>query len=103
MAGNTYNNHVQTAKLITDALKARETNLPAIISRDGLTKFVEQLNNVHKLNQEQEKLKAELKSKTAALDDALQVLKKQTAETKKLIKIAYPQHQWVEFGIEDKR
>ncbi|MTE24982.1 membrane-binding protein, partial [Microbacterium sp. ZXX196] len=55
------------------------------------------------LNSEQEKLKADLKTKTQALDAKLNELQKLYAQLKKRIKIDIEQSQWKEFGIEDKK
>ena len=89
-------------KLMTDALEKHAGNLPAGISRDAINKLTTLVAEVQKLNQEQEKLKAELKSKTAALDGQYKVLQKQNADLRKRVKLEYPQLQWKEFGIEDK-
>lgn len=55
------------------------------------------------LDSEQESLKAQLKSKTAELEKKQKALKEVMAETKKLVKIAVPQTDWVAFGITDKK
>jgi|SRR5665647_2086889 len=55
------------------------------------------------LNDQQEKLKADLKSKTAELDAKLAELEKGVTEAKKVVKMDFPQDQWRQFGIEDKR
>ena len=55
------------------------------------------------LNNEQEKLKAEAKAKTAELDAKMAELDKAMAEAKKVVKMEFPQEQWIEFGITDKR
>lgn len=55
------------------------------------------------LNDEQEKLKAELKSKSAALDAKMAELEKGLSEAKKVVKLGFPQNQWRQFGMEDKR
>ena len=49
-----------------------------------------------KLNDEQERLKADLKTKTAELNE-------QMKEAKKVVKLGFPQSQWKEFGVADKR
>ena len=55
------------------------------------------------LDVEQETLKARQKEKTAELDKVVETLKKNTAETKKRVKLVIPQSLWKEFGIEDKK
>ncbi len=56
-----------------------------------------------KLNDEQEKLKADLKSKTDALNAKMEELTQKYSEAKKVVKLEFPQTQWMEFGISDKR
>ena len=103
MATTTFNDHVQRSKLMYEALKARESSLPAYVNRDDLVKYFELLSKVHQLNQEQEKLKAELKNKTQQLNIEFNALKQQNILYKKLVKLSFPQAYWVEFGINDKR
>ena len=55
------------------------------------------------LNDEQEKLKADLKMKTAELEAKLSELDKQMREARKIVKLDFTQTQWKEFGITDKR
>jgi len=55
------------------------------------------------LNDEQEKLKAELKMKTAELDAKMAELNAMMTEAKKVVKLGFPQAQWKEFGVTDKR
>jgi len=53
--------------------------------------------------EEQEKLKADLKSKTESLNALLDSLAGKYSEARKLVKLEIPQSQWKEFGINDKR
>jgi len=55
------------------------------------------------LNDEQEKLKADLKIKTEALDGKMAAITAMLSEARKIVKIAIPKAQWKEFGMEDKR
>ena len=55
------------------------------------------------LNDEQEKLKADLKMKTAELEAKLSELDKQMHKARKIVKLDFTQTQWKEFGITDKR
>lgn len=55
------------------------------------------------LNDEQEHLKAALKTATAALDAKMAELGTQMKEAKKVVKLGFPQTQWKEFGVTDKR
>ena len=55
------------------------------------------------LNDEQEKLKAALKLKTAELEAKMTELNRLMTEAKKVVKLGFPQAQWKEFGVADKR
>ena len=102
MARKTFTDVVQQTLLLNQALKARESDLPQSLNQDILSKLADQLALVQKLNQEQEKLKAALKAKTADLGEEYEKLKKQASDCRKRVKLEYPQTQWKEFGIEDK-
>lgn len=66
--------------------------------------MLEQLNNkAFEVNAQQEKLKAQLKEKTAEAEKNLSEIEAQYGIVKKYIKIALPQESWREFGFEDKR
>jgi len=55
------------------------------------------------LNDEQERLKADLKMKTAELDAKLAEINTLMSEATKVVKLGFPQAQWKEFGITAKR
>ena len=54
------------------------------------------------LNDEQERLKAELKTKTSELEAKLAQLNTLMSEATKVVKLGFPQTQWKEFGINAK-
>ena len=55
------------------------------------------------LNDEQEKLKADLKTKSAELDAKMAELGTLMKEAKRVVKLGFPQSRWQEFGVTDKR
>jgi hypothetical protein len=55
------------------------------------------------LNNEQEKLKADLKRKTEELRMLMSTLNAAVAEARKIVKVEFPKEQWVEFGIDARR
>lgn len=55
------------------------------------------------LNDQQEKLKAELKIKTAELKTTMTTLRVSMTEAKKVVKLGFSQEKWKEFGVVDKR
>lgn len=103
MATKSYADSLFEAKMMVDGLKNNQGNLPAGIDEAFINNLEKLREEVQKLNSEQEKLKADLKSKTKVLEDSHKQLSQQYADAKKRIKIDVPQTQWREYGIEDKK
>ena len=104
MRNISYAEQISKAQVLISGLKANANQ----IARRGLDEaFVTRMDNTRTdataLNDEQERLKAALKMKTAELDAKLVELDLQAAEARKVVKMDFPQNQWKEFGIEDKR
>ena len=104
MSKPTYAEQISNAQLMVAGLRAHATEL----TRRGLDEtFTNKLETDRlasaNLNNEQEKLKADLKTKTVALDTKLVEMEKAMAEAKKIVKLDFPVEQWKEFGILDKR
>ncbi len=99
-----YAEQLNRTKVMLDGLRANAST----IQKRGLDdvffdRLQKGLERSVALNTEQEKLKADLKIKTDELTNEMDVLAKLYAEAKKLVKIEFPQEQWVEFGLADKR
>ena len=103
MAKKSYSENITLAKVMADGLSRYKSNLPAAVKESQISELESLRQTIETLNSEQEKLKADLKTKTQALDAKLNELQKLYAELKKRIKIDIEQSQWREFGIEDKR
>lgn len=103
MAKKSYSENITSARVMIDGLKAHAAKLPAGIDSAFIDKLEATKNKAEVLNSEQEKLKADLKTKTEALEAELQSLQTQYAEAKKRVKLDIAQSQWREFGIEDKK
>jgi len=54
-------------------------------------------------NEEVERLRAELAPKVKQMNEIMSQVKTAFAEKKKMLKGCYPQEQWAEYGIPDKR
>ena len=84
-----------------------QNNAAEVTNRGWSTAKTDELNNARAaaitLNDEQERLKAELKMKTAALDTKLSEINALMSEASKVVKLGFPQAQWKEFGISAKR
>ena len=90
-------------EVMTSGLKNNATRA----AKRGLdTTFVERMEalyqEVQNLNNEQERLKADLKSKTEALNEKIATLEAQYREAKKVVKLEFEQSQWIGFGLKDK-
>lgn len=99
-----YAEQISSAQVMVAGLKSNATQ----VSRRGIddtfvTKLESDRNDAGTLNNQQEKLKADLKSKTAELDAKMLEIEKSMTEARKIVKLDFPQDQWKQFGIEDKR
>ena len=99
-----YAEQINNAQVMTAGLKA---NSSVLEKRGATAEFITgletTLNSAISKNNEQEKLKADLKASTAALDKLLVDLKKMMGEAVTVVKLEMPQEQWKEFGIQAKR
>ncbi len=103
MSKKSYAENINAAEMMQAGLK----NNSERAARRGLDeKFMENLSfnlkNTVTLNFEQERLKAELMLKTAALNAQVKALNAQVSEARKIVKIEFQKEQWKEFGIEAK-
>ena len=73
------------------------------ISQQFVATLNGRINSAIEQNNLQEKLKADLKSATAALETMLKELDASMSEAIKVVKLQIPQAQWKEFGIKAKR
>ncbi len=103
MAKKSYSESISQAKVMIDGLMGNSGNLPKGMDEAFLTSLTDSRTKVVRLNSEQEKLKADLKTKTAELDAETAIMMKLYAEAKKRVKMDYPREQWKEFGISDKQ
>lgn len=95
---------IMQAQLMTTGLKNQsEAVAKRGIDADFISAMEKKREEAIALNEEQERLKAELKTKTDQLNNKLEELLSDLSESRKLVKIAIPQVGWKEFGIEDKR
>ena len=104
MSKPTYAEQISGAQVMVAGLRGNA----AQVNRRGIDdQFINKLDSdrltAATLNDQQEKLKADLKSKTAELDAKMAEMDKEFAEAKKIVKLDFPQEQWKQFGIEDKR
>lgn len=104
MAKQAFSEVTNNAKTMVSGLNANsETVAKRGIDAEFITKLDESLLHVNTLDNEQEALKAKLKSKTAEVEAELASLKELLSEAKKVVKMSVDQSGWLEFGITDKR
>ncbi|MDR1595199.1 MAG: hypothetical protein LBS43_12075 [Prevotellaceae bacterium] len=103
MPKRSYAEQIANAQLMLSGLG---NNIEQLSRRGITTEFVNRLSaDVSEsitLNNEQEKLKADLQAKTSQLQAKLTVVSKTLSEAKKIVKIDIPKEHWKEFGISDK-
>jgi hypothetical protein len=104
MAKKTYAENIKDAEIMSAGL----SNHAEQVSKRGLDEtFITEMNadlrDAIMLNNEQEKLKADLKLKTEALAAKMAALNASVAEARKIVKIDFPKAQWKEFGIDATR
>jgi len=104
MSRKSYAEQISKAQVIQAGL---ERNADQLAQRGITGTFISRLGaktaEAITLNNEQEKLKADLKTQTAQVVAKLEDLAKDVAEAKKIVKMDFPKERWKEFGIEDKR
>lgn len=99
-----YAEMISRTQVMATALKANAAQVAKRGIDDPFVTEMEAMRQEAKtLNDEQEKLKADLKTKTDVLTAKMDALNKKYSEAKKVVKLDFPQSQWREFGIEDKR
>ena len=103
MAKKSYPESIIQTKVMIDGLTGNKESLPKGLDEAFITRLSQAHTKAVVLNSEQEKLKSDLKTKTAQLDAEVATMMKLHAEAKKRVKLDIPQSQWKEFGIDDKR
>ncbi len=99
-----YAEQISNAQVMVAALKSNQVNLEKRgITNEFVSSLEKVLNDAIAKNNEQEKLKADLKAATAALDVMLAQIIKMMSEASTVVKLGIPREQWKEFGIKAKR
>lgn len=99
-----YSEQISDAQVMLSGLKNNEAQLIRRgIDHEFVVQMDNEINSAIELNNQQEKLKADLKQKTAELEAMLAEVRKKMSESKKIVKMDVPKDQWKEFGITDKR
>lgn len=104
MATLSYSKQIDQAQVMVSGLQL----YAADVAKRGIdaaftTKLEAAAAKAVELNNQQEKLKADLKTKTTELDALLLELEQMVAESKKVVKISVPQSNWTAFGMNSSR
>lgn len=104
MPKNSYAENINSVKLMLAGLK----QYPDRVGKRGLdTKFIADLEAMHKsaqdLDNAQEDLKAKLKEKTSVLDDQISAMDEKMSEAVKAVKLEMEKETWKSFGIQASR
>lgn len=73
------------------------------IVSDELQAMTADLERLKVANDECDKIREELSQKVKNMNAILSGVKEAFAEKKRIIKVNYPQEQWIRYGVQDKR
>jgi len=73
------------------------------VTQDEISHLEQSLNMLASANEDCERLRAELSPKVKHMNEILAEVKAIYAEKKKTLKGYYPQEQWADYGVPDKR
>ncbi|MDO5105575.1 hypothetical protein [Capnocytophaga sp.] len=103
----TKKSYAETISLTQEMISGLKLHQEAVAKRGLTEEFILELDKARQeavaLNDEQAKVKAQLKAKTEALNSKMDDIYKKLGEAKKVVKLAMPQSQWISCGIKDKR
>ncbi|MFH1853464.1 MAG: hypothetical protein ABIA75_14085 [Candidatus Neomarinimicrobiota bacterium] len=104
MTRTSFGDIISNSKVMLSGLQAHaEAVARRGLDAEFITGFETVINSCESLNNEQEALKAGLKSKTANLNQQLAYLKARHSEAAKLVKLSVDKSGWLEFGITARR
>ena len=91
---------ISATRLMVNGLKSQSDAVAKVgITAEKACDLEKLMNEVISLDNEQENLKAALKSKTTELDEKVKVLNAEMSSLRKLVKVAVAKDNWVSFGI----
>lgn len=104
MAKQGFSDLMHQCEVMVSGIKRNREKLTASgIDQARIDEFDSLYNGSKEKNNEQEKMKADLKAKTADLSNDIKNLRKLFANMKKRIKLEVEKERWKEYGIEDKQ
>ena len=95
---------IEKSRVLIEGLgKNIETLRDKGIASEELHAMAADLERLKLSNDECDKIREELSRKVKAMNDILTTVKEAFAEKKRIIKTNYPQEQWIQYGVQDKR
>lgn len=95
---------IEKSRVLIEGLgKNIETLRDKGIASEELQAMAADLERLKLSNDECDKIREELSRKVKAMNDILTTVKEAFAEKKRIIKTNYPQEQWIQYGVQDKR
>ena len=95
---------IEKSRVLIEGLsKNIETLCDKGIVSDELQAMTADLERLKVANDECDKIREELSQKVKNMNAILSGVKEAFAEKKRIIKVNYPQEQWIRYGVQDKR
>ena len=95
---------IENSRVLIEGLsKNIETLRDKGIVSDELQAMTADLERLKVANDECDKIREELSQKVKNMNAILSGVKEAFAEKKRIIKVNYPQEQWIRYGVQDKR
>lgn len=95
---------IEKSRVLIEGLnKNIETLRDKGIKSEALASMASDLDRLKVANDECDKIREELSQKVKAMNEILAGVKEAFAEKKRIIKVNYPQEQWLRYGVQDKR
>ncbi|MGM9704256.1 MAG: hypothetical protein ACI3YZ_12040 [Prevotella sp.] len=95
---------IEKSRVLIEGLsKNIETLRDKGIVSDELQAMTADLERLKVANDECDKIREELSQKVKNMNAILSGVKEAFAEKKRIIKVNYPQEQWIRYGVQDKR
>jgi hypothetical protein len=104
MPKKTYAENVSQAEVMIAGIRANQERFAKRgLGNDFPVDMEINLKDVRNFNNEQESIKAKLKTKTEELNTSMEALEGKIDEAKKVVKLEFDKSEWKQFGIDDKR
>ena len=95
---------IEKSRVLIEGLgKNIETLRDKGIASEELQAMAADLERLKLSNDECDKIREKLSRKVKAMNEILTTVKEAFAEKKRIIKTNYPQEQWIQYGVQDKR